>query len=403
MKILIYLTIFISLYFVYGIYLSQSNLLVIPSTVEPENPAGYYDYKGIINVHSDRSTGSEPPQQIISAASSVGADFVVFTDNNQFESARPISNYYDNTLVMFENEYSFLDSRILTLTTNSDLNFTSGSESSVKLTDLLSQNSTDNPNSLLILSHPFNRDLTWTGPFPTGFDGLEVINPKAISQRSWQKSKLNIIWTLFAYPFNSRVSFLRMIVEPRDELALLDTISQQRRVLAFAGADATARAIPFSNFLVKFPSYQKSLAIASNHVLLTSELTGNFQKDRQKLVTAMKAGNFFISLDLLGDPKGFVSYLENQKGEKYLMGTSLKFQKKLSLKAKLAVVPKAFFEIVVFKNGENVFLTNKPELEYQITEPGVYRVTVRVSPALPFPDGKKWITWIYTNPFWVSP
>ena len=123
MKLLIYLTIFITLYFIYGIYLSQSNLLVIPSTVKPENPSGYYDYKGIINIHSNLSTGSENPQQIINAANVVGSDFVVFTDNNLFETPRPVSNYYENMLVMFENEYSFLDSRVLTLTANSDLNF----------------------------------------------------------------------------------------------------------------------------------------------------------------------------------------------------------------------------------------------------------------------------------------
>jgi phospholipid/cholesterol/gamma-HCH transport system substrate-binding protein len=48
--------------------------------------------------------------------------------------------------------------------------------------------------------------------------------------------------------------------------------------LAYAGAEAFARAFPWSNYLVKFPSYQSSFEIVTNHVLLTSELTGNLKK-----------------------------------------------------------------------------------------------------------------------------
>lgn len=402
MRVLIYLTIIISLYFMYGIYLSQTNLLVIPQSVKPENPDGFYDYRGVINIQSNLSNGSESAQTIINEASELGYDFMVFTEANLFGAKKPISNYYGNMLVLFENEYSFLDSRILTLSSDSSMNFEDQSQATMKLTDRLSQKVTDNPKSILVLSHPFNHDLTWTGPFPSGVDGIEIINPKSLGQKSWRKSKLNVVWSLFAYPFNSRVSFLRIMVEPRDELSLWDSINQQRKLFAFAGANATARAVPFANFLIKFPSYQKSLSITSNHVLLSSELTGNFIKDRQKLVSAMKAGNFFVSLDLLGDPKGFNSLIETPEGEKFLMGSTVKSSKKLKLKTSLSVVPRAFFEIVVFRNGESVALTNQPLMTYEIEKPGVYRVIVRVSPSLPFPDGRKWITWIYTNPFWVN-
>jgi hypothetical protein len=42
------------------------------------------------------------------------------------------------------------------------------------------------------------------------------------------------------------------------------------------------------------------------------------------------------------------------------------------------------------------------EIDYAITTPGVYRLEVRVIPLLPLPDAKKWIGWIYTNPFFVK-
>ncbi|NUN04524.1 MAG: hypothetical protein HUU57_02070 [Bdellovibrio sp.] len=52
---------------------------------------------------------------------------------------------------------------------------------------------------------------------------------------------------------------------------------------------------------------------------------------------------------------------------------------------------------------EVVARINDPETSFPITQPGTYRVQVRVSPLMPLPDAKKWITWIYTNPFFVTP
>jgi hypothetical protein len=153
--------------------------------------------------------------------------------------------------------------------------------------------------------------------------------------------------------------------------------------------------------LIKFPAYQKSFELLSNHVLLPSELNGNVARDRGKLLQAIKAGNFYLSLDMLGDPKGFIAYIQD-KTQIHLMGSDLRFHRGLKLVAQLPAVPKDFYEIVVYRNGESVYISNEPILKYQIKEPGVYRILVRVSPFLPFPEGKKWFSWIYTNNFYVK-
>jgi hypothetical protein len=74
----------------------------------------------------------------------------------------------------------------------------------------------------------------------------------------------------------------------------------------------------------------------------------------------------------------------------------------MKLKAHLPSEPTAFYELVVFKNGEREATSNEMDLNYTLSGPGIYRVIVRVSPFLPFPEGKKWITWIYTNNFYVN-
>jgi hypothetical protein len=400
-RVLISLTLLLLFYFVYGFYLSQSNLIVIPSNLKTESPNGFYDYRGATNVRTDLSNGSSTPLEVISEARLAGLDFVFLTDVNQFEQSEPLNGYNGNLLVSVAGEYSFLDSRLLYYDFNSDKKPRDQGEATVYFTDLLSKQWNENKDTLVVLAHPINNGPTWTGPYPPGLNGIEILNPKAISSNAWMRSKLNVIWSFVIYPFNPRHAFLRLFREPSEEISLWNELSKDRPTLAFSGADASARAVPWANALFKFPSYQKSMEITQNHILLTSELTGNYQKDRQKILTALRRGNFYVSLDLLGDPKGFLAVIED-KEKNILMGEKIKFNRNLKLRATLPIEPTAFYEIVLFKDGEREFTSNEKELVYQVPSPGIYRVIVRVSPRLPFPEGKQWITWIYTNNFYVE-
>jgi hypothetical protein len=129
-------------------------------------------------------------------------------------------------------------------------------------------------------------------------------------------------------------------------------------------------------------------------------LTGDFVKDREKIFSAFQAGQFYFALDLLGNPKGFNAYVQDQD-KQWTMGTHLKFHRGLQLKARIPVEPKDFYEIALFKDGERVATSNKSELSYEVTSPGIYRFFVRVSVPFPLPDGRKWISWIFTNPFFL--
>ena len=401
MKSWLYLTFILLLYFLYGFYLSQSDLVVIPSSFKPESSSEYYDYRGVMNVRTALSNGSSSPSEVISEAKTAGLDFLFLTDVNQYEYSESLNGYNGGLLVSVAGEYSFLDSRILYYHLDSSKRPMDSAEAQVFFTDVLSQKVSENSDNIVVLAHPFNNGPTWTGAYPPGLDGIEILNPKSVSNKAWMRSKIDVLWSLFIYPFNPRYSFLRLFREPSEEIALWGQLSKERPTLAFGGADATARAVPWTNAILKFPSYEKSFEITNNHVLLNSELTGNYQKDRQKLFTAIKHGNCYVSLDLLGDPKGFLATMEDHD-KKFLMGEHVRHSRTLRLKAKLPIEPKDFYEMVVFKNGERDLAVNSPEFVYPVPGPGVYRVVVRVSPTLPLPDGKKWVTWIYTNNFYVN-
>lgn len=402
MKSLVIFSFLLVFYFLYGFYINQYEVGVIPSQITREHARSYNDYKGVLNVHTDLSAGSAPPSFVITSAKLANLDFLFFTDLNLFDMPTSFESYHGNMLVFSAGKFSYLDSRLIYYSLVQESIGANLGDAQVKLADLLSQRTGANKDSLTILAHPYKAGYSWNGEIPSGLDGFELLNLKSLLNRAWEESKLSTAWSLLIYPFNPRLAFIRLFTEPTDEIALLDKLSTQRKVAVYAGTEASARAIPLANYFIRFPSYKRSFEFMSNHVLLKSELTGSFNNDRVKIFNSLKNGNLYVALDMLGDPKGFVATLEDD-GKSYLMGSEAKFSKNMKLKVSLPAKPKDFFEIVIFKNGEAVAKRNEPEIDFEVKEPGTYRVQVRVSPMLPLPDARKWITWIYTNPFYIRP
>tara|TARA_B110001454_G_scaffold219198_1_gene251601 strand:- start:179607 stop:180809 length:1203 start_codon:yes stop_codon:yes gene_type:complete len=399
MKVFGFLTFLIMTYFVYGFYISQNDLKIVNPTLKKIAESSYYDYKGVLNVHSDLSIGSSPINQIIKSAKNAKLDFMILTDLNEFSEKNLVEGYFDETLIMSGSKISYLDSRFMVVPFQKQTLGRNLGEAQVKLADLLSQETSND--FLIILAHPFKSGFSWSGPLPQGLDGIELINLKSLSQRAFDLSKLSPLWSLFVYPFNATLSFVRLFNEPSEELTLLDSSHEYGKYYGFSGAEASARAIPIANFLIKFPSYQKTFEMFSNHVLLKSELTGNVKSDKTKILSALKAGNFYLAFDMLGDPKGFSCVLED-RSKSFLIGSKVKLTKNMKMKIRLPQTPNYFFETVVYRNGSRFKTVNESEAEIEINQPGVYRVQVRVSPYFPLPDATKWITWIYTNPFYVQ-
>lgn len=397
MKVFIFLTFFIVVYFVYGFYISQNDISVVNPSLKPKTDSMFYDYKGVINVHSDLSIGSSPISQIIKSAKLAKLDFIMFTDLNYFNPPLAFEGYHENSLVLIGQKISYLDSRFIVYSLNKESLGQNLGEAQIKLADLLSQK--QNKEHLIILAHPNEKGFVWNGELPSGIDGFEIINLKSLTSKAWETSKASTIWSLFVYPFNTGLAFGRIFNEPTEELNLLDA-NTKKHFYGYAGAEASARAIPIANYLMKFPSYQKTFDVFSTHIILKSELTGNAKTDRVKVFQALKAGNFYLAFDLLGNTSGFLCYME-ENSKNFLIGSTVKKSKNLTLKVKLPVKPIHFFEVVIYKDGVRYATFNEDTIELPIKETGDYRVQVRVSPYLPLPDARTWISWIYTNPFYV--
>lgn len=403
MKKFIFLTLGVFVYLVYGLYLAYYDVRVLPEDLAPEAPRGFFDYRGITNVHTQLSSGSGDMAEVISAAQAAGLDFLSVTDLNIFDKPNSFSGYHGSLLVMIDGEYSYLNSRLLNIGARTSRHLQGVGRSQVLFADLLSQSERDPELGLFVLAHPTKPKFQWNGPYPKGLDGLEVINLKEIWQEAWLKNKPAFFLSLLIFPFNEELALLRLFRAPDDVVRLWDELSRERRIFGLTGADAEARfLVDGRKSLLHYPSYQTLFSIARNHLLLRSELTGNATTDLAKIDSAIRQGNFYFSLDILGNPKGFNAVLKGPNGQVLPMGSEAAYGEGWSLEISLPQKPKVPFETVVFKNGEKVLTSNAQVTQYFLNGPGVYRVMIRVIPTLPLPDGKKWIPWIYTNPFYVS-
>ena len=222
-----------------------------------------------------------------------------------------------------------------------------------------------------MLTHPLRPRYQWSGEYPLGLDGIEIINLKAIWEKTFLRDKGRFLGFFLTYPFNESLAWLQLWKLPQDEIDLWDRLNQVRPTFAYAGADADGNS---------WMSYSRLFSLAQTHVLLKSELTGNFTNDREKLQQAFRDGQFYLSLDFIESPEGFLWYKDGK-----------------NIRLNLPDLKDQTMEAVVYRSGEQ-WKTFDTSTTIENPPPGSYRVVIRLKLALPFPLGKKWYTWIFSNP-----
>lgn len=359
---------------------------------------GYYDYRGITHVHSIASTGGGTYPEILSQAQSAGLEFVVLTEVNQPQRPFFAEGYFHDILVLAGGEYSYFDSRLMYYGGTADSPPTGQSQTQVFFADLLSQQ--NKKEEFIVLAHPFYSRYSWRGEYPNGLNGIEILNLKSIFASSWEKNKFRTVLSFLTYPFNAQIAFSYLLGIPNDELLLWDKLNKNSKTIGFAGNDSTSRLNISGDRFIKFPSYESTFGLISNHLLIQSELTGNFEKDKIKVLRALKNGNFYISVDLLGATEGFVAEMSSDS-KNYLLGSDVPLKKNTKLSIELPGLFRRPYQVRIIKDGEDYSTSTAQKTVLNINAPGIYRVEVYVNPKIPLPDGNKWLPWIYSNSFYV--
>jgi len=388
----------------YGLFASFWRPEVFPTIINPATNRQFYDYSGVINVHTTASSGSGTLEEIVSAAQKTSLKFIVLTDLNNFEPKLDLTGYRGDLFLFAGGEYSFLDSRILNFNFYSTEHLQSPGRAHVAFSDILSAEESNEDAGIFIVAHPLKKGYQLKSEYPPGLTGIEILNLKNIWQDTWLNSKISFFWTLFVYPFNADLAFTRMLAEAyHAEFSLWDKLNREQKVYGFTGADAEAKLKLWGNSFIRFPSYETLFSISRNHILLRSELTGNVEQDRKKITDALKNGQFYTSIDILQDPTGFESYAQDEKGFLAPLGSEIRLKQNLELVVRLPEKPLIPYQVLIFKNGEKILTSTSVLTTLAIHSPGVYRSVVRLKVPLFIPDGRKWLNWIVTNPIYVKP
>lgn len=387
----------------YAIALSLRDTAIVPQTLDAKNHPGFYDYRGAINVQTSQSHGFLTPSETIRAAQESKLDFLIFNELNHFVPNASSEGWQRQLLVVNGAKYSYLESRILTLDPERLKATESLGQTQTLIADLLSRVG-DRPRSAthdtLILGQVSKDGTEWTGSYPAGLSGLEVLNIRQSIARMWHETRLSMIWSVLIYPFNSDLALIRLFADFDTSFETWDRLSRERRVYGVIGTDA---GLPSSilGVTVRSPSYETLFDFATNHVLLRTELTGDYESDRKKILEGLTNGQTYFAFDVLGSTKGFAVWYDDGSAIKSL-GSRVRFAPGHRLVVRLPKQPTVAFETVILRDGLSIMTSNSTETDFRILQPGVYRVVVRlfVSPSL-F-DGGRWIPWIITNPIVVT-
>lgn len=357
--------------------------------------ANFYDYAGVINVHSKKSNGRGSVQEIITAAGAAGLDFIVFNETNPLDQQQPFPIKFGQLSVLYGVELNFKNSRFLHFSTEKSPVFSSHSEIQIYVSNFLETGG----EGVMALSHPEKPGYEW-GPeeAPDYMTGMEVLNLREVWRKSWNLRRFSFLSAVMFYPFNPQLFFLDIYLEEALSIKLWDKWNKNKPVIGYVGSDATSKLRVTKNFSLNFPSYKSIFQMAKNHIILREELAGF--GDQGQIVEALKNGNSYFSIDILGAPKGFSFWGLLPGGKRVIMGESVKLDDLQKLKVSLPELEEDV-KIELYHNGDLIEIFTE-DFEFMPEQTGFYRVVVRKNPLFPLIRGQKWIPWIFSNPIFVK-
>lgn len=346
----------------------------------------YYDYAGVIHVHSTFSDGLWPIQDIIKAANQSSCSYLVLTDHNNLKALAK-EGVYGNTLFLVGEEVTVgnEEGHYLALSLTSEM---PRGESAQTIINCVARQG-----GFGFIAHPFkmsNRNIRnifratsiqWQDWNVSGINGLEIWN----YTQDWTKNFDGFHSYLpgLLFPDYFIVGPSNEVLKKWDELLISD------KVVGIGSVDAHGYFYP----------YYRMFRTIRNHVLLKEALTfnmSNFKQDKQLVYEALRRGNCYFSYDYLENAEGFTFLANNGKNE-VVMGDDISLRGRVILSIKTPY--QALIRLV--KNGQVIEEKyNSKTLTTVVREHGVYRVEVYLKKR----KGTHIIhrPWIYSNPIYIK-
>ncbi|MBD3184619.1 histidinol-phosphatase [Candidatus Poribacteria bacterium] len=343
----------------------------------------YYEYVGVLHIHTKHSDGSGSVKRVIKTAQKVGLDYIVITDHNTIKSMENgAEGWYDNLLVMVGEEIGKYKQRhYLAVGIDEAIDPGDYDEDVEEYIRVVKEKDgvgfAAHPyelenKSIRIRLHPWE---VWDNP---DYTGMEIWS----YMYDWAEN-LTILKIFYYYIHPEKA----INGPPPHLLKRWDQVCQKRPVVGIGGADVHARHLFPFNF-VKFLSYRRAFQGIRTHIITESPLNREADIAKQEFCNILKAGHCFFAHDFIADSKGFNFYGIKSEGGHILMGDEIEFEDGIELRIKSPL--KTHVKIIC--NGEVLEDRGETdELSLKADSPGIYRVEARYG-------GK---AWLFTNPIYM--
>jgi hypothetical protein len=349
--------------------------------------------RGAIHVHTVRSDGTGTVEEVAAAAAEAGLSFVVLTDHGDGTRELQMPRVLNGVLIIDAVEISTDGGHVVALDMPRS-QYPLGGEPRDELADI------SRLGGFAVAAHPGSAkpELRWTDwNVPIG--GLEWLN----ADSEWRdETSWLLLRALFTYPLRRAESVATLLDRPDAVLQRWDALTQTRRVVGLAGADAHARlgirtmGEPYDNSAnFHLPAYVDSFR-AFSISLPQIVLTGNPPADAKGVMAAIRAGHVYSTVDAVGGPAA-VSFTAVSGAGRASAGDALAATGPVMLRAEVQAPADA--QIVLLKNGAQAAMASGAVLEQMV---GPERATYRVEVRLPGAPGQPPVPWIVTNPIYVN-
>lgn len=352
---------------------------------------GLFEYRGLIHVHSDYSHDARGSYDELSgAARRHGLAFLVITDHENVDAIALGEQGWRNGVLLLTGVESKLCKGYMLFVGIENYDREANSSTCVGLQERLQQG------GFGLVIHAGNCRRPWRGELDPAIAGVEILD---YADQLYDCSALAKLNAFLFYPANRALACLRVYHRPTETLAKWDREASARPVVGFYGPNMHQNVRIFK-WEPKFPSADVVMPLASNHILSREPLIGDFQSDRRVVYAAIRNGNLFFALDILGDSSGF-RFSAIQEGGSAIMGEALVAGVETVFSVQLPrIESKAGLEIVIYRDGVEFLRERGRGLTFQAKQAGAYRVEVLVKVPTFFGRGRM-APWIYSNPIYL--
>lgn len=344
-----------------------------------------HDLACVIHVHSTHSDGTGTVAEIARAAEQAGVDVVLLTDHDSLGAKRcGEEGWHGRALVLVGEEVSPPD-RNHYLAFGLDEHVDHRGLKPAEIVGAVRERG-----GFGFAAHPFSEGSTRFRRLSNSMlwedldalDGIEVWS--FLSDNGQRVAGIREALSFVARPERYVTG------APERNLAEWDRLGARRRVVGIGGLDAHQFGRRIVGRAVRLMGYGRSFQQLHTRALVEEPLSGDLERDRDRVYSALRAGRCYIAAPQVAPPAGFEFFAKRPSGERLEMGAEAPAGDWMLH----TLLPRPA-DVRLLRDGTEVARLMAPALVHAAEGPGVYRVEASLET-----HGTK-RTWILSNPIYL--